>query len=383
MKKSVLATGAILGLLLAGERGDGQAVTTGLVAYWPMDTIGATTPDTVGGHTFTNVASGATATTGFVAGGALHNGTDHFTAADAPALNFGTGSFTVAAWVQPAGTASVRLINKWVSAEQGWILDLHSTTGGGAQAGSLRFRMDSNAAGGTTDVDNIDYVVTNALPTTSNTWVHVAATVDRTANQLRLYSNGAAVGAVKTLPATLLTLSNTAVLGLGTIPAASGKHFAGVVDEVRLYNRALSAAEVLTLVAPAPPVMATPSVPGFGTVTVSWAAVPGATSYQVYYSTSPTGPWTAFGTGTTGTTQTVTGLTNGTTYYFVVTADNGYAESAYSNQVPGTPVIPPPRTNNHEEGLLGDQCACGSSVGSALPFLPALFSGILLLRRRR
>lgn len=381
MKRAIGAFAAILGILLAGERGDGQATTVNLVAYWPLDTVGATSPDAVGPHTLTNVASGATATTGFVAGGSAHDATDYFTAADAAGLDFGTGSFTVAAWIRPTSTASVRLINKWVAGEQGWLFDIHSTTGGAAQVGSLRMRLDSNAAGNTA-ADNIDITVAAGL-TGNGTWQHVAAVVDRTANQLRVYRNGVQVGTSAAIAATLGDLSNTAVLGIGTIPASLGKYYAGTLDEVRLYNRALTAADVLTLVAPLPPVVVDPPAVGNGSVTLNWGTSPGATSYQVYISTTSGTGYLASGAPIAGTTLTVTGLTNGTPYYFVVTADNGYAESAYSNEVTGTPLAPPPRTNSHDEGLLGDKCSCGSTVPGPLPLLPAFLAGLALLAFRR
>jgi hypothetical protein len=65
------------------------------------------------------------------------------------------------------------------------------------------------------------------------------------------------------------------------------------------------------------------ATPGNGQVSLSWNAVSGASSYKVYYSTS-----TGVARGGAGTTavstsnpsRVVTGLSNGTTYYFVVTA---------------------------------------------------------------
>ncbi len=97
--------------------------------------------------------------------------------------------------------------------------------------------------------------------------------------------------------------------------------------------------------APAPPA-APASVTadaGNGQVTISWDASTGATSYNIYYSTLP-GVTKTSGTRVTGAVSPmdVTGLTNGTTYYFVVTAVNANGESAESIQISGTPSASPP-----------------------------------------
>ena len=73
-------------------------------------------------------------------------------------------------------------------------------------------------------------------------------------------------------------------------------------------------------------------------VTISWSSVSGATSYNIYWSTT-SGVTKTTGTKLTGATgpYTHTGLTNGTTYYYVGTAVNSYGESSESSQVSGTP----------------------------------------------
>jgi YVTN family beta-propeller protein len=73
-------------------------------------------------------------------------------------------------------------------------------------------------------------------------------------------------------------------------------------------------------------------------VTVSWNNVSGATSYNIYWSTV-SGVTKATGTKISGVTGPYvhTGRTNGTTYYYVVTAVNSYGESSESSQVSATP----------------------------------------------
>src|SRR5208337_4572358 len=72
--------------------------------------------------------------------------------------------------------------------------------------------------------------------------------------------------------------------------------------------------------APAAPSGAT-ATPGNSQATVSWSAVTGATSYDLYWSTT-TGVTKDNGTKIANVTSpyTQTGLTNGTTYYYVLTA---------------------------------------------------------------
>lgn len=87
------------------------------------------------------------------------------------------------------------------------------------------------------------------------------------------------------------------------------------------------------------------ATPGNGSVTLSWSPVTGATSYNVYYSTNPSVAPTAVsnlvGTlsqiGLTNTSTTVTGLTNQTTWYFIVTAVTTAGESSPSTTVSATP----------------------------------------------
>lgn len=75
-------------------------------------------------------------------------------------------------------------------------------------------------------------------------------------------------------------------------------------------------------------------------VELNWSAATGATSYNIKRSTTAGGPYTTIATAVTGTTSTDTGLTNGTTYYYVVTAVNSGGESGNSNEASATPTAP-------------------------------------------
>lgn len=79
---------------------------------------------------------------------------------------------------------------------------------------------------------------------------------------------------------------------------------------------------------------------GNSQVILNWNAVNGATNYTVRYGTNDGGPYSVTRT-TTAASLTAVGLTNGTTYYFVVNASDTNGPSALSSQVTGTPLNPP------------------------------------------
>ena len=93
------------------------------------------------------------------------------------------------------------------------------------------------------------YVVRAAAPDTPleargtrqlplNAWSHLAATYDGAT--LRLFVNGAQVGS-RAVTGALLTSTGALRIGGNSI---WGEFFQGRIDEVRIYNRALTAAEI-------------------------------------------------------------------------------------------------------------------------------------------
>ncbi len=92
-----------------------------------------------------------------------------------------------------------------------------------------------------------------------------------------------------------------------------------------------------TTTAPAVPASLTATA-GNASVTLSWPASSGATSYTVKRAATSGGPYTNLAAGLTATSYTNTGLTNGTTYYYVVSASNAAGESANSAQASATPT---------------------------------------------
>ncbi|MCL2488727.1 MAG: CotH kinase family protein, partial [Oscillospiraceae bacterium] len=79
--------------------------------------------------------------------------------------------------------------------------------------------------------------------------------------------------------------------------------------------------------------------PDNGSATVSWNSTPWTQTYRVWVSENPGGPYIIAADNVTGLSSTVTGLSNGTAYYFVVTAVGELGESEDSAQVSVTPNI--------------------------------------------
>lgn len=88
--------------------------------------------------------------------------------------------------------------------------------------------------------------------------------------------------------------------------------------------------------APAAPTGLTATA-GNAQVALNWSISTGASSYKLYRSTVSGGPYSNIASSLSAPGYTDTGLTNGTTYYYVATAVNAGGESGYSSQAAGTP----------------------------------------------
>lgn len=93
-----------------------------------------------------------------------------------------------------------------------------------------------------------------------------------------------------------------------------------------------------------PPVPTAPAAPtgltaaaGNGQAVLSWNASSGATSYAVKRAAVSGGPYTTIASNVAATGYTDTGLTNGNTYYYVVSAANSVGTSSNSTQASVTP----------------------------------------------
>lgn len=386
MPKKILALAAALAV--AGTLVVGQAVPagTGLIAYWTLNELQANTTAADTGSapsnngTYMGTTLPTTSASVPMVGGLAHPpgntasrtftqsvGNQLVDVPDSAELNL-TGSFTLAAWVRPTGaqTNQLCIIEKWSGAGfiNGYFLRLSSTMVPKVSIGNGTAQYEVASAGYTT--------------LTAGAWTHLAATFNGT-NTLNLYINGTLNNSSNTVvPPTVSTGSN---LHIGVDYGQN--RFNGEIDDARIYDRQLSDAEVGVLAnGLTPPVLGAP-VPGPGFVDLAWGAVANATSYQVFQGASGTGPWTLVG-APTGTTFRDTAVINPTQYWYYVVAV-GLIESPPSNiQGPVVPQSLVPRTKDHEEGFIDDNCACGSTIASPPPLLCLLaLAALPLLRRRR
>jgi fibronectin type 3 domain-containing protein len=153
----------------------------------------------------------------------------------------------------------------------------------------------------------------------------------------------------------LANFSDAGTAQVWQINSASQTAIARLADAVIASNNTaitVPSQSITLLVIPAGNISSPPSVPtglaatvASGTVTLTWNAGGGATSYTVARSTVHGGPYSSIGTPTT-TTYTDSGLTNGVTYYYVVSATNAAGTSVNSTEIAATPIVPPTFTGS-------------------------------------
>jgi len=140
------------------------------------------------------------------------------------------------------------------------------------------------------------------------------------------------------------TLSNSQINNLITgnvdpYSPYSGRTLGATAGRVNAYRALLAARGTTppTIVAPAAPTNLQATA-GNAQVALSWSASTGAATYTVKRSTTSGTGFATVASSLTGTSYTDTGVTNGTTYYYVVTATNTAGESAVSAQAAATPA---------------------------------------------
>lgn len=195
---------------------------------------GITAADSSGNNNtliFTNISWADTDLTGFSTGNAieLNGSTSLATANDSDSLDV-TGQISIEAWIKPDTTAGYMLIldkgddTQQDNARSNYRL-LQSGTG-------IRFSFynEEEQIHETTGCFSADEIY------------HVVATFDEDNDTVAMYVNGSLVYIASTETSTMLTNSDDLYMGR----LASGNYsYSGIIDEVRIYNRILPAAEVL------------------------------------------------------------------------------------------------------------------------------------------
>jgi concanavalin A-like lectin/glucanase superfamily protein/putative pyrroloquinoline-quinone binding quinoprotein len=209
---------------------------TGL-AYWRLDEGTGTVAADASGNGNTGTLINAPVWTAGVRGNALSfNGTNQYVSVPHTAT-LNNWPITVTAWFKTASTTgSPGIVNKYVSASlNGWQLFMYN---GGLCAWYLinsSVYINNDAFGNCNPGPN-------GIPgLNNNTWHHAAIVVDASGGTL--YVDGALQGTVAwTGNPTGLQPSTTQPINIGRYGTG---YFPGLIDDVRIYNRALSAAEVL------------------------------------------------------------------------------------------------------------------------------------------
>ena len=203
----------------------------GLVAAYAFDEVSGSTALDVSGRSNNGTIAGAVRTAGKVGGALSFDGaTSLVSVPDSASLRLSTG-MTVEAWVNPSQLG-------------GWRTVLLKERVGGLTYGL--YADDGSGQGGTPGpagylyLDGVEQPVRgpgNALPL--NGWTHLAVTYDW--NVCRLYVNGVLVG-TSIQGAAIGTAAGALRIGGNSI---WGEFFSGLIDEVRVYNRALSGDEIV------------------------------------------------------------------------------------------------------------------------------------------
>lgn len=207
--------------------------TTGLVGLWSFngpDISGTTVYDRSGQGNNGTLTNGPTKVQGRVGQALSFDGTDDYVAINHSSDLVPSSEITLSAWVYPEATGdNYDFISKFdVGAQRGYNLRIDSNN-------TLVFDLSTGATN--------SWVIGNTVFST-NQWHHVVATYNGSA--IKVYVNGVEDGSTAVSGS---IYSSTADLFIGRIdPAyAANRYFEGKIDEVRIYDKALTAAEVKQL----------------------------------------------------------------------------------------------------------------------------------------
>ena len=211
----------------------------GLIGYWPMDEgAGSVTKDISGNKNNGTLISSPTWTNGKLGKTVTLDGSTHrIDLPDNGAYDFTNQDFSLSAWINLAAYYSASTICKAspiiANDDWGWALKVSQS----GIAGFSYYYNSSNNAG----VNSISTVPLNK-------WTHVTAVFSKTTNTILIYFNGNFENQ-QSLSNTNIYYSGTDSPHIGAVTGCGGQDnlFQGAIDEVRIHNRALSAAEVQQL----------------------------------------------------------------------------------------------------------------------------------------
>jgi hypothetical protein len=217
---------------LAGER----AVDPSLVIYYSFDEVGEIVADQSGkGHD--GVVNGdITAEADGMYNGAANFATGSYLDLDGPSFpaeDIPTSAMTLAAWIKCTDTGGHHALFNARASDQTWLIHPEARSNG-------EFRWLLRSYGGTTMFD------IRAGAVTWDEWLHFAGTYDKASAKAALYINGELVSEVD-------VVSPDDIAGDWGMGARVGynidnaRPFTGLMDEFRMYTRALSQDEILDI----------------------------------------------------------------------------------------------------------------------------------------
>jgi hypothetical protein len=340
----------IWALLLLSFPSPSKALTctqppSGIISWWRAE---GNAIDTIG-HYDGTLMNDTTFGTGKVGSAFSFDGSNQFVQVpDNDLWTLGRQNFTVELWVN---FNQIQERAAFIGHDEGggslnkWTLFYDELGNNSPPGPALRFHINGPSVG------IVDPIYATWTPTVGQ-WYHVAVTRNG-GSTYALYINGSQVA---TSTQTDSIPDATASLTIGN---AEGFFFNGLLDEVTIYNRALTATEIQSIYnagsagkciqsPPAAPVLITPvqnatSIPI--STNLTWNASSSATSYRVQLSTDSTFATTVVDDSTITTTNKSVGpLANNTTYYWRVNAKNDVGTSTYSSTWRFTtiPAIPTP-----------------------------------------
>lgn len=213
---------------------------TSLKGYWPFngqDVIGTTAYDRSGTGSNGTLTNGPIRAIGKVGQGLSFDGSNDYIGLGNPTNLQLTGSMTVSTWAKIQGTPDASdyiAISKsdGGNTDYGWMFAAGTVDNGPLQS---YFEVAINASS----------VAQRYLATTlsTNTWYHIVGVYDASAQTINIYLNGTLNNG--TLNGTVPASQRNATTGarIGARPNGAGV-LNGTLDELRVYNRALSASEI-------------------------------------------------------------------------------------------------------------------------------------------